>query len=112
MALPRSTGIWSAAWAASLAFYASLGLLSRGSCKLRPSCGQHVEKGGDRLMTLTMMPITLDHAIALLRVVVGLLFMGHGAQKLFGWFGGHGQDCALKKPRTARFGALVKKGVN
>ena len=41
-------------------------------------------------MTLTMMPITLDHAIALVRVVVGLLFMGHGAQKLFGWFGGHG----------------------
>jgi putative oxidoreductase len=25
-----------------------------------------------------------------LRVVVGLLFMGHGAQKLFGMFGGHG----------------------
>jgi putative oxidoreductase len=23
-------------------------------------------------------------------VVVGLLFLGHGAQKLFGWFGGHG----------------------
>jgi putative oxidoreductase len=23
-------------------------------------------------------------------VVVGLLFFGHGAQKLFGWFGGHG----------------------
>jgi putative oxidoreductase len=41
-------------------------------------------------MTLTMMPITLDHAIALLRVVVALLMMGHGAQKLFGWFGGHG----------------------
>jgi putative oxidoreductase len=41
-------------------------------------------------MTLTMMPITLDHAIALIRVVVGLLLMGHGAQKLFGWFGGHG----------------------
>jgi putative oxidoreductase len=37
-----------------------------------------------------MMPITLDHAVALLRVVVGLLMMGHGAQKLFGWFGGHG----------------------
>lgn len=49
-----------------------------------------VEKGGDSSVTLTMMPITLDHAIALLRVVVGLLFMGHGAQKLFGWFGGHG----------------------
>jgi putative oxidoreductase len=25
-----------------------------------------------------------------LRVVVGGLFMGHGLQKLFGWFGGHG----------------------
>jgi putative oxidoreductase len=27
-----------------------------------------------------------------LRVVVGGLFMGHGLQKLFGWFGGHGID--------------------
>ena len=26
----------------------------------------------------------------LLRVVVGGLFVGHGTQKLFGWFGGHG----------------------
>jgi putative oxidoreductase len=24
------------------------------------------------------------------RILVGLIFMGHGAQKLFGWFGGHG----------------------
>ncbi len=28
----------------------------------------------------------------LLRVVVGALFFGHGTQKLFGWFGGHGLD--------------------
>lgn len=28
----------------------------------------------------------------MLRIVVGLLFMGHGAQKLFGWFGGGGQE--------------------
>jgi putative oxidoreductase len=28
----------------------------------------------------------------LLRVLVGGLFVGHGTQKLFGWFGGHGPD--------------------
>jgi putative oxidoreductase len=28
----------------------------------------------------------------LLRGVVGPLFVGHGTQKLFGWFGGHGPD--------------------
>jgi putative oxidoreductase len=26
----------------------------------------------------------------ILRVVLGALFIGHGTQKLFGWFGGHG----------------------
>jgi putative oxidoreductase len=28
----------------------------------------------------------------LIRLVVGLLFIGHGTQKLFGWFGGHGRE--------------------
>jgi putative oxidoreductase len=28
--------------------------------------------------------------LALLRMIVGTLFMGHGLQKLAGWFGGHG----------------------
>jgi putative oxidoreductase len=27
-----------------------------------------------------------------LRVLIGGLFVGHGTQKLFGWFGGHGLD--------------------
>src|SRR5438105_5448326 len=28
----------------------------------------------------------------ILRLVVGGLFFGHGTQKLFGWFGGHGPE--------------------
>ena len=28
--------------------------------------------------------------LLILRVIVGALFIGHGTQKLFGWFGGHG----------------------
>ena len=34
----------------------------------------------------------MDFAIVVLRIVVGLLFLGHGTQKLFGWFGGPGLD--------------------
>ena len=34
----------------------------------------------------------MDIAMLILRVVVGLLFVGHGTQKLFGWFGGGGVD--------------------
>ncbi|GIV91378.1 MAG: hypothetical protein KatS3mg056_0087 [Chloroflexus sp.] len=34
--------------------------------------------------------MTMDLGLLILQLVVGLLMMGHGAQKLFGWFGGHG----------------------
>jgi putative oxidoreductase len=32
----------------------------------------------------------MSYGILLVRVVVGLAFVGHGTQKLFGWFGGGG----------------------
>ncbi len=32
----------------------------------------------------------MDIGLLLIRLVVGLIMAGHGAQKLFGWFGGHG----------------------
>lgn len=32
----------------------------------------------------------MNVALLLLRIVVGVLFIGHGTQKLFGWFGGDG----------------------
>jgi putative oxidoreductase len=34
----------------------------------------------------------MDTGLAVLHILVGLLFVGHGAQKLFGVFGGHGLE--------------------
>jgi putative oxidoreductase len=40
----------------------------------------------------------MDFALLILRIVVGLLFIGHGTQKLFGWFNG---------PGIERFGGVM-----
>ncbi len=34
--------------------------------------------------------------LTLLRAIVGGLFVGHGTQKLFGWFGGHGPEATAQ----------------
>jgi putative oxidoreductase len=38
----------------------------------------------------------MKFARLLLRILVGGLFVGHGTQKLFGWFGGHGPDATAQ----------------
>ncbi len=54
----------------------------------------------------------IDLGLLILRLVVGLMFMGHGSQKLFGWFGGGGMAgtttiMARIGLRAPRFWALV-----
>ena len=44
----------------------------------------------------------MEYGLLLLRLVVGLLFAGHGAQKLFGWFGGGGPQGTAALLRLAR----------
>src|SRR5690349_24566760 len=43
-------------------------------------------------MTPTIDSTTLDAGLLVARLVLGLAMAAHGAQKLFGWFGGHGLD--------------------
>ena len=44
----------------------------------------------DRLVRRRVRPINVNNGLLLVRVVIGGLFVGHGCQKLFGWFGGPG----------------------
>jgi putative oxidoreductase len=56
-----------------------------------------------------------DFALFLLRVTVGLLFVGHGLQKLLGWFGGDGLEATgqtfarlrLRDPMAATLGVAM-----
>ncbi|OYD06194.1 DoxX family protein [Paludifilum halophilum] len=48
-----------------------------------------------------------DFGLLIIRLVAGLTMAGHGAQKLFGWFGGHG----LKATGGAFESMGIKPGV-
>ena len=37
-----------------------------------------------------------DWVLALVRIVLGITFFAHGAQKLLGWFGGHGLEATVR----------------
>ncbi len=41
-------------------------------------------------MSQAIAPATLDTGLLIARLVLGAMLIGHGSQKLFGWFGGHG----------------------
>src|SRR5687768_2883389 len=57
----------------------------------------------------------MDVGLLVLRVVVGGLFVGHGLQKLFGWFGGYGiegtagfmSSLRYRRPKLAALGTGV-----
>src|SRR5207245_11525623 len=40
--------------------------------------------------TARLLEDVMNTGLLILRLAVGLLLVGHGTQKLFGWFGGHG----------------------
>lgn len=40
--------------------------------------------------------LTMGLGIFILRVVIGLLYIGHGSQKLYGWFGGKGLQATAR----------------
>jgi putative oxidoreductase len=52
--------------------------------RFKPAAGRCQTGNGDN------QDMSVDLGLLILRAVVGLSMAGHGAQKLFGWFGGMG----------------------
>jgi putative oxidoreductase len=43
-----------------------------------------------------LLKTTDDYALTLVRLVLGVVFFAHGAQKALGWFGGHGFSATMQ----------------
>jgi putative oxidoreductase len=43
-----------------------------------------------------LLKTTDDYALTLARLVLGIVFFAHGAQKALGWFGGHGLTASMQ----------------
>ncbi len=55
-------------------------------------------------------PLSMDVSLLVLRVIVGVIFAAHGAQKLFGAFGGDGLATTVEKFGGGPLGYLVTIG--
>jgi putative oxidoreductase len=50
---------------------------------------------------------TPDFTVTILRVVLGVVFFAHGAQKVLGWWGGHGFHAAMESFMHMRIPAAL-----
>lgn len=50
----------------------------------------------ENLVLNKLLKTTDDYALTLVRLVLGIVFFAHGAQKALGWFGGHGFTASMQ----------------
>ncbi|HSK23182.1 MAG TPA: DoxX family protein [Egicoccus sp.] len=55
-------------------------------------------------MTEVDLPAAVDAGLLIIRALVGVVFAGHGFQKLFGWFGGGGLAATARWFKSLGFG--------